>query len=210
MRRNFIMSMKKKLGLGIATAALGISLVGGGTFAYFSDTAETNGTFAAGTLDLNANPTTIIDVGNLKPGDWMNRSFTLGNGGSLEIAEVLLETSYDVIDAEGDNAGEDFGEHIRVNFLWNEDKAVLGPWSPDNVVYYTTLAELQSMSPDAVANEIFIPFFEERGGLQPGDSDELHVQFEFVDNGEDQNKFQGDSLELDWNFTGHQGEGERR
>ncbi|MFD2629188.1 TasA family protein [Oceanobacillus kapialis] len=204
------MSMKKKLGLGIATAALGISLVGGGTFAYFSDTAETNGTFAAGTLDLNANPTTVIDVENIKPGDWMNRSFTLGNGGSLEIAEVLLETSYDVTDAAGDNGDADFGEHIRVNFLWNEDKAFLGPWSPDNVVYYTTLAELQSMSPDAVANEIFVPFLEERGGLQPGDSDELHVQFEFVDNGEDQNIFQGDSLELKWDFTGYQGEGEEK
>ena len=35
------MSLKKKLGLGIATAALGMSLVGGGTYAYFNDV-ETN------------------------------------------------------------------------------------------------------------------------------------------------------------------------
>lgn len=204
------MSMKKKLGLGIATAALGISLVGGGTFAYFSDTAETNGTFAAGTLDLNANPTEVINVENIKPGDWMNRSFTLGNGGSLEIAEVLLETSYEVIDAAGDNGDADFGEHIRVNFFWNEDKALLGPLSPDQVVFFTTLAELKTMDPDVVANEIFIPYFEEFGGIVPGDEDQLHVQFEFVDNGEDQNKFQGDSLNLQWTFTGNQGEGERR
>ncbi|WP_404454377.1 TasA family protein [Oceanobacillus kapialis] len=204
------MSMKKKLGLGIATAALGISLVGGGTFAYFSDTAETNGTFAAGTLDLNANPSTIIDVENIKPGDWMNRSFTLGNGGSLEIAEVLLETSYEVTDAAGDNEGVDFGDHIRVNFFWNEDKALLGPLSPDQVVFFTTLSELKEMTPDAVANEIFVPYFEEFGGLEPGDEDQLHVQFEFVDNGEDQNVFQGDSLELKWDFTGYQGEGEEK
>ncbi|WP_222119322.1 TasA family protein, partial [Bacillus thuringiensis] len=31
------MSMKKKLGMGVITAALGLSLIGGGTYAYFSD-----------------------------------------------------------------------------------------------------------------------------------------------------------------------------
>ena len=50
------MSLKKKLGLGIASAVLGISLIGGGTFAYFSDTEVSNNTFAAGTLDLAVNP----------------------------------------------------------------------------------------------------------------------------------------------------------
>ena len=31
------MSIKKKLGLGVASAALGLSLIGSGTYAYFSD-----------------------------------------------------------------------------------------------------------------------------------------------------------------------------
>ena len=35
------MGIKQKLGLGVASAALGVALVGGGTYAYFSDTAET-------------------------------------------------------------------------------------------------------------------------------------------------------------------------
>lgn len=48
------MGIKKTLGFGVATAALGLTLIGGGTFAYFSDSVETTGTFAAGTLDLNA------------------------------------------------------------------------------------------------------------------------------------------------------------
>lgn len=39
------------------TAALGLSLIGGGTFAYFSDSETTNNTFAAGTLDLAVEPT---------------------------------------------------------------------------------------------------------------------------------------------------------
>lgn len=205
------MSIKKKLGLGVASAALGLSLVAGGTFAYFSDTAVTNNTFAAGTLQLSADPTTIIDVENIKPGDWMNRSFELNNDGTLDIAKVLLSTDYTVKDADGIPISDgSFGHHIRVNFLYNTDKALLGPVSPDQVIYRTTLADLREMTPDAVSNRIFIPWLEEVGGLEAGDSDELRVQFEFVDNGEDQNKFQGHSLELQWTFEAHQTAGESK
>ncbi len=195
------MSLKKKLGLGVASAALGLSLVGGGTYAFFSDKAETNGTFAAGTLDLNAAPTTIINVDKIKPGDWMSRSFQLKNDGNLDIAKILLDTDYTVTDAKGDNAGEDFGKHIRVNFLYNADKA-------DGVIWYTTLDQLKTMSPDAIAENVFYPWFGERGGnLAAGTADTLYVQYEFVDNGADQNKFQGDKLELKWTFEGKQGAG---
>ncbi|SHM96221.1 TasA family protein [Gracilibacillus kekensis] len=203
------MSLKKKLGLGLASAALGLALVGGGTYAYFSDTEVTNNTFSAGTLDLAVNPTTIIDVDNIKPGDWMNRSFELENIGSLDISTIELSTDYTVSDAQEDN-NEDFGDHIRVNFFWNEDKALAGPLSPDQVAFQTTLSDLQSMSPDTVANNIFLPWFEEEAGLVSGNSDTLYVQFEFVDNGEDQNEFQGDSLELEWTFEAMQTEGESR
>src|SRR5690625_6753752 len=89
------MGIKKKLGMGVATAVLGIGLIGGGTFAYFSDTAEATNTFATGTLDLAVNPTTIIELDNLKPGDWMNKTFKLENGGTLDISKVLLTTDYD-------------------------------------------------------------------------------------------------------------------
>ena len=46
------MGIKKKLGLGVASAALGLSLIGGGTWAAFNDAATINNHFAAGTLDL--------------------------------------------------------------------------------------------------------------------------------------------------------------
>ncbi|WP_186579910.1 CalY family protein [Aquibacillus kalidii] len=204
------MGIKKKLGLGMASAALGLSLIGGGTYAFFSDSAETTSTFAAGTLDLNAKPTEIINIGNLKPGDWMTRSFNLLNDGSLDIASVLLDTEYTIVDA-GENNTDDFGKHIRVNFLWNEDKATLPPnQNADNIIYQTTLAELKDMTPDAVENHVFLPFLEENDGLKAGTSDKLYVQFEFVDNEEDQNEFQGDSLELKWTFTAEQEAGERR
>lgn len=194
------MSLKKKLGMGIASAALGISLVGGGTFAYFSDTAETNNTFAAGTLDLSANPTTIVDVENIKPGDTMLRTFDLVNGGSLDIATIDLLTDYTVIDA-GNNNSENLADHIRVNFLINADKLDAPIWS-------TTLADLKNASPDVIEGNFWSGWFAENGGnLAAGTTDTLYVQFEFVDNEEDQNEFQGDSLELKWTFDGKQGAG---
>ncbi|WP_312503886.1 TasA family protein, partial [Bacillus luti] len=69
------MSLKKKLGMSVASAALGLSLIGGGTFAYFSDKEVSENTFAAGTLDLSIDPQVIIDVDKIKPGDQIERDF---------------------------------------------------------------------------------------------------------------------------------------
>ncbi|WBX78589.1 CalY family protein [Virgibacillus salarius] len=195
------MNIKKQLGMGMVSAALGISLISGGTFAYFSDSETTNNTFAAGTLDLAAEPTEIIQVENIKPGDSMVRDFELQNNGTLDIDKVLLDTDYTVEDANGDNTA-DFGEHIEVEFLYNADKL-------DEVIYQTTLAELRQMTPEAVNEHVFDPLLGEQG--LPVDSiDDLVVKFNFVDNGEDQNQFQGDSLHLEWTFTATQETGEEK
>ncbi|WP_047153172.1 CalY family protein [Aneurinibacillus tyrosinisolvens] len=196
------MGIKGKIGMVLATTALGAALIGGGTFAYFNDTAQTTSKFSAGTLDLSANPTTIIDVNNIKPGDWVDRNFQLKNDGSLDIAKVLLTTDYKVTDVKGDNI-EDFGKHIRVNFLYNGDKS-------SRVVYSTTLDQLKKMTPEAIGNAVFIPKWDEKGGLKAGTADTLSVEFEFVDNDRDQNQFQGDSLQLTWTFEGKQKAGEAK
>ncbi|EFV75588.1 hypothetical protein HMPREF1013_04083 [Bacillus sp. 2_A_57_CT2] len=206
------MSLKKKLGLGIASAALGISLVGGGTFAYFNDVETTNNTFAAGTLDLAVNPTTIIDVNNIKPGDRMSRTFKLENNGSLDISKVLINTNYEVVNKAGAAANsDDFGKHIRVNFLKNEDKNGVIQ-RPENIIVSTTLADLKGEMPDAVENKIwaFLGWGDEASGIEAGSSDDLYVQFEFVDNNADQNEFQGDSLKLTWKFDAKQTAGTNR
>ena len=195
------MGLKKQLVTGVASAILGISLIGGGTYAYFSDSETTENTFAAGSLDLAVEPTTLIDVEDIKPGDTITRDFELQNSGSLKIQKVLLETDYEVDDAEGDNT-EDFGDHIQVTFLYNADKM-------DEVIYETSLSELRDMEPEAVSEEVFNEILGE-GGLEPGDEDDLVVEFEFVDNGEDQNQFQGDKLELEWTFNALQEDGEEK
>ena len=196
-----IMKIKKQLGMGILTGALGLTLIGGGTFAYFSDSETTNSTFAAGTLDLAVNPTQIIHIENMKPGDSFIRDFELQNNGTLDIDKVLLETGYTVVDAGNDNT-EDFGEHIQVEFLYNVDKL-------DEVIYETTLAELKDMTPEVVNENVFLPLLGE-DGLPAGSLDDLVVKFNFLDNGQDQNQFQGDKLDMNWTFHATQTEGEEK
>lgn len=189
--------------MGVASAALGLSLIGGGTFAFFSDKEVSNNTFAAGTLDLTLNPKTLVDIKDLKPGDSVKKEFLLKNSGTLTIKDVKLATKYTVNDKQGDNAGEDFGKHIKVKFLWNWDKE-------SEPVYETTLAELKDLDPDVLAKDVFAPEWAENGGLAPDSEDYLWVQFEFVDNEQDQNIFQGDSLNLEWTFNANQEAGEEK
>ncbi|GGB43974.1 cell division protein FtsN [Virgibacillus dakarensis] len=196
------MSVKKKLGLSVASATLGLALIGGGTFAYFSDQETTNNTFAAGTLELSVNETALIDIDNLKPGDSMLREFALSNDGSLKIENVYLDTNYSITDKNGDN-NDDFGKHINVNFLWNWDQE-------SEPIYQTTLYDLKEMDPDVVKRDIWDPLWEKKGGLASDETHEFWVEFEFTDNAEDQNIFQGDGLQLEWTFNATQSAGQEK
>ena len=196
------MSIRKKVGTSIAAAALGFTLLTGGTFAYFSDQVVTQNTFATGTLDLSIDPEVIIDIENMKPGDSLLREFVLTNEGSLDIQNVHLETDYTVIDSDGNNI-EDFGKHIQVNFLWNWDQE-------SEPIFETTLYELKNLDPDVVKRDMWDPLWMHKGGLDVGETHEFWVEFTFLDNGEDQNMFQGDRLELEWIFNATQTDGEEK
>ncbi len=79
--------MKKILGLTIA-ALLVVVLVGGGTWAYFSDTeSSASNSLVAGTMDLNIDggdtAVTTFSVTSAAPGDSGNGSSTLANVGSM-------------------------------------------------------------------------------------------------------------------------------
>ncbi|WP_270393771.1 TasA family protein [Bacillus paranthracis] len=195
------MTLKKKLGMGIASAVLGAALVGGGTFAFFSDKEVSNNTFAAGTLDLSLNPSTVVNVSNLKPGDTIEKEFKLENKGSLDIKKVLLQTEYKVEDTKKDNK-DDFGKDIEVTFLKNVDKH-------ETIVKKTTLDKLKKDTLTAVDNDLSAWFWDEKG-ISAGKSDKFKVKFEFVDNKKDQNEFQGDKVQLTWTFDAQQTEGEAK
>lgn len=195
------MGIKKTLGLGIASAVLGVSLVGGGTYAYFSDEAVTNNTFAAGTLDLSTNKANIINLDSMKPGDKIIREFELNNIGNLDMSEIILNTEYSVTDVMGDNTG-DFGEQIELSFLINDTKGY-------TVVFETTLAELTEESLNLVRANVIDPEVDgHKAGLKAGESNLFAVKFEFVDSGEPQNQYQGDSINLQWIFNAKQKTGD--
>ncbi|WP_410991073.1 TasA family protein [Bacillus cereus] len=197
------MSFKKKLGVGVASAVLGLSFIGGGTYAYFSDQVMTNNTFAAGTLDLAMNPTTSLDLNQLKPGDKILKKFNLKNSGTLDIKDIVMKIDYQVNDVLKNNEKDDFGKHIKVQFLWD--------WDPSkNPVYETTLAELKEQGPEIVSKEVFASKWVASGGLQPGKMDWFWMRFIFEENGRDQNMFQGDSIVLKMEFQANQMEGRER
>lgn len=197
------MSFKKKVGVGVISAALGLSFIGGGTYAYFSDQVVTNNTFTAGTLDLAIQPTTSLDLNQLKPGDKILKKFNLKNSGTLNIQDIVMKIDYTVNDTLKNNQADDFGKHIKVQFLWDWDPAK----SP---VYETTLAELKEQGSEIVSKKVFASKWTESRGLQPGKMDWFWMKFIFEDNGRDQNIFQGDSIALKMEFQANQTEGQER
>ncbi|WHZ01424.1 TasA family protein [Neobacillus sp. YX16] len=179
------MSIKKKLGLGMASAALGLSLVGGGTFAYFNDVDTINNKLANGTLDLAikvAEEGTPInfDLANLKPGDSVSRMFKLDADGSLAIQKVLMELNANPADFK-DALGSQTGDHNAMkDFLKQFHVTVLrGQIEPDpnnNIQVFkqsengdaiattTTLYDLWEANPlngsGSLATKIKAPFYD--------------------------------------------------
>jgi len=149
------MSVKKKLGLGLASAALGISLVGGGTWAAFNDTATINNHFAAGELDLsvgsNNEKPISFDLSNLKPGDNIQRIFTLDNVGEIAIKEVLLSGTAANFDGKGDSTKNEFLSQFKVDFMQVDSETK--QWQPrqDVVTGDFTLADLVGGNVDDIA-----------------------------------------------------------
>jgi spore coat-associated protein N len=89
------MSLKKKIGAAMMTTAMGAALIGGGTFAIFTDSASnTNNTFTAGTLDINVGSETVFSgtIDNLAPGDTGSQTFEVTNDGSLKLRYDIAQT----------------------------------------------------------------------------------------------------------------------
>lgn len=187
------MNIKKRLALSTAAAVLGLSLIGGGTYAYFNDVEETNNAFAAGTLDLKLLSTdnseyVDLSVDNMKPGDWKIKQIRLINEGSLDFKNVKLNVDYTITDAKNDNGSEDFADHIVVNIMDTATNTNIISWKPLSEIDDLVLAE----------------------NLQAGKRKTLRIDYRFKDNGQDQNIFQGDKLDFQLIFEASQKDGELR
>ena len=191
------MNLKKQFALTLASVGLGAALIGGGTFAYFSDQEEANNTFAAGTLDLSVNPEVVFDVANMKPGDWADRWYNITNSGSLDIKNVYLTTSYDVTDANNNNDGEDLGKHMVVELMDNFEQG-------KRVILRETIYDL-SQKQGTNRPDLLKAYNEATGqSLASDEVNNIAVRIIFVDNGADQNIFQGDGLQMKWTFDATQ------
>jgi spore coat-associated protein N len=89
------MSLKKKIGAAMMTTAMGAALIGGGTFALFTDSAtNSSNTFTAGELDINVGNEVAFTgtIGNLAPGDTGSQTFEVTNDGTLELRYDVAQT----------------------------------------------------------------------------------------------------------------------
>jgi spore coat-associated protein N len=221
-REELLMSIKKKMGLGIMAGALGVSLIGGGTWAAFNDVEATSNTFAAGTLDLVVGEATKMDftVTNLKPGDTFTKQLVLSNKGSLDINQIKIHatkegvwTNKDELGLE-DKIGTGAGLNTEEDFL-SQFKVWISPAGATDYVYEGTLAALTT----GVGVDELTETDANTVGFAAGSADKVFdVKVEFVEDSttfEDsrlhkQNKYQGESSKLKFVFEATQMPGEDR
>lgn len=211
------MSLKRKLVAGALTSALGLSLVGGGTWAAFNDVEAASGNYEAGILDLSVNPEIIFDIDKLVPGDHMARDFKIINTGNLDIEKVLMHTDYTVTDKDGNPVTEDFGSQFKVRWLTSDFQPIITPLNS------LTLAELkdltdQGKSPDITTYLERVWLFPLKPDLPVNDDDHIIMEVKFINDKEKdsttglylQNKYQGLNLEVDFKFEATQYPGTSR
>jgi spore coat-associated protein N len=96
--------LKRKIAMLLVSATLAIALLGGGVYAYFSDTETSAGnSFTAGSLDLviGSSGSSSIVLTSLAPGNSGSSSIQLSNNGN--IAGTLTMTAGNMVDSEGTN-----------------------------------------------------------------------------------------------------------
>jgi len=158
--------MKKILGLTIV-ALIVMGLVGGGTWAYFSDTETSTGNaFAAGTLDLKLDAGDInvvkFSVSNANPGQSGGATWALNNPGTLagyidleSISTAGGSENYDAStddaesDADGDTSNNpELAANLAVVLFWDDGA---GGGSANNATQDGTEATIYSGNLTSIA-----------------------------------------------------------
>jgi spore coat-associated protein N len=215
------MGIKKKLGLSMASAALGLSLVGGGTYAYFSDEAKIHNAFAAGTLNLevgnypNTNWPLNFDLSNIRPGDSFERQFVLKNTGSLAIENTFMS----FINASVTNplntgaTQDDFLSALKVTYFVDATSPVVDPnsSSPGYLLLNSQDITLKEAIDGQFSGKIKPQYLTADGklnltplGIDAGDSNRFRIVVSFPDTGQPQNKLQGMQAKVDFNLDARQ------
>lgn len=196
------MSIKKNLIIGIATGLVGMSLISGGTVAYFSYQEETKSVFKSGKMefDIKDEDGVLFEFNNIIPGEEYKHTFTITNTGTVDMKDISLYSRHTVenekVDRNYNIASQIVLKDIVVkNANGNKRQNVL----KDNI----TLAELANRTGTLDASNKPIILLK---SLKSGMDAEVEVTFEFVESGKDQNKYQDQTLTLYWTFYAEQSE----
>jgi predicted ribosomally synthesized peptide with SipW-like signal peptide len=86
---------RRRRGLVVLILGLALASLGAGAFslAIFTDSAASNGTFTAGTIDIATSPTTLFTVTNMMPGDSGSATLNVQNNGSAQLRYAMTSTA---------------------------------------------------------------------------------------------------------------------
>jgi len=205
--------MKKIIGLSLA-ALLIIGIIGGATFAYFSDTeSSTNNTLTAGILDLHIDggdtppAVTTFNVSGVAPGDSGSGTSTLTNvvggiDGELDIATSAVTNTGAVsgtseyADDSGDLGGvAEIAMYLDIDQSGGVTAGDIGLQS-DGTTYDPT----GGLAYDVIDNYASESWDEVLTTMAAGDNDDFIVLWD-VDGPTAGNNIQGDSVSFDITFT---------
>jgi len=88
---------RRRRGLVVLLLSLALASLGAGAFslAIFTDTDASDGTFTAGTIDIETAPTTLFTVTDIMPGDSGSATLTVQNNGSGDLRYAMTSSSTD-------------------------------------------------------------------------------------------------------------------
>lgn len=83
--------------LALTTVSLGAGMF---SLAIFTDTVDSTGTFAAGTVDIDSQPTVAFNVTGMIPGDSDTQPLTIENQGTASLRYAMTAAAPDVLGGE--------------------------------------------------------------------------------------------------------------
>ncbi len=215
--------MKKILGLTVA-ALLVMGLVGGGTFAFFSDVETSSANvITAGTLDLTLNDTDdnvniIAALTNKKPGDAdktpgpsaaLKNAGSLTGGLSITFGAVTNTESVGVTEFEADGGAGELGAKVKiapwidVNANSTFDTGDLPLKSDGTVKAFADGLQWDTINAFGTGSVTFTNAIASFAGTTPGPaaSVKFYLPWDFVEPGSEDNSAQGDSFSIGITFT---------
>ena len=199
--------MKKIIGLSAAALML-MGIIGGATFAYFSDTeSSTNNALTAGTLDLNIDggdiAVTTFSAGAVAPGDSGSGSSTLSNVGSmageLDIETLAVNNTPGAGGTEYEGGSGELGAVAEIAMYLDIDQS--GGWNAGDIGLQsggTTYSFPTALNYDIINNYASTLWNEVISAMALSAADDIVVLWQVPTTAD--NTIQGDTVSLDINF----------